>query len=701
MGVATIYKVPLTYYCPQLKRSTKFRNENKESNSMMKIQSRHPAHLSSALASTLTRITTTLLVLFALVACEGTGLGALSSLSGEGRAERLAQNGEYEDAAGVYIGLASEAIGSERDRLTMLAVEQWLNARDTVRAKSAFADIARPLGGELLWLWTANTAAFALYEGDPDSALSLLEPASREPLPIDSRLRIEALRADAWFQKGDPARAVELMLQRENWLTKSRDLERSRQRLWQGLIVSSPQSLRSSADLAEDPIVRGWLSLGALAAATGQQGIGWSNGVVRWRDDNNRHPAMTIIDDLDLSDLDALEYPRQIALLLPLSGSAANAGQALQNGFFGAYFATAGGLDDRQTIRVYDVVAEGGASAAYATAVMDGAEFVVGPLLRANVAEVANDILVPVPLLTMNYLPENTLAPPGLFQFALAPEDEAISAAERAIADGYRRAVALVPNSNWGRRVFTSFATAFEAMGGTVLDQRSYATGNPDFSNTIEDLMALTGSVRRYQRLRANIGQPLQFDPRRRQDTEFIFLAADSPSGRLLKSQLKFHYSGDIPVYSTSSIYAMDGRSDSDLNGVMFADTPWIIAPQPWIQAMPALFQEYWPEQRRLGRLHAMGYDAYQLVGPLFTARRGVMSNIDGATGRLYLDVDGRVHRQLAWAQFQGGAPVPLPSTYPDTPPSGGPIMDLSDDTSVLPPDASDAEPWFEPALDD
>ncbi len=649
---------------------------------------RHPARQCGTLASAFA----ILLMLFVLSACETPG-GSLSSLSGEGRAERLAQNGKHDDAADIYIGMASALTGTERDRLTLHAVEQWLYAGDIARARNAFGTVARPQGGQLLWLFDSNTAAFALVDGDADAALSMLEPLSRQSLPLDHRLRVEALRADAWVQKGDPARAVELMIQRENWLSGSRELERNRRRLWQGLIVGNPLELRAAAELAVDPIVQGWLTLGSLAASTGQQGIGWSNGVVRWRDLNSNHPAMSIVDDLQLTDFQLLEYPRQIALLLPLSGNNASNGEAIQNGFLGAYFATAGGLDDRQTVRIYDVNVEGGASAAYGTAVADGAEFVVGPLLRPSVMELANDILVPVPVLTLNNLPDNSLAPPGLYQFALSPEDEAVAAAKRAIADGHTHALALVPNNNWGRRVFTNFATAFESMGGTVLDSRRYTTGNPDFSNTIEDLMALSGSVRRYQRLRANIGGPLQFDPRRRQDADVIFLAADASAGRLLKSQLKFHYSGDLPVYSTSSIFAMDGRSDSDLNGVMFADTPWIIGPQSWIQHLPGLFEKHWPEQRRLGRLHAMGYDAYYLVGSLFAARGGLMDEIDGATGVLFLDGDGRVHRRMAWAQFQRGVPVSLPRAEP----IGGPIQDMSEDAEVLPPDATDAESWYEP----
>ena len=618
----------------------------------------HPARHRNRKAS----IAGLLLLAFMMGACETTVVG-VSSGSAESRAERLALSGEYQEAASVYIGLAAESSGAERDRLTLLAADNWLDAGDPVRAQNAFQGVAQPQGGELLWRWNTTRAAMLLYEGDATQAKDLLESLSRQSLPPDTRLRVEALRADAWFQLQDPARAVELLMQRESWLSDRQSIEQNRERLWRGLVVSDPQVLRGAAETATDPTVRGWLSLGALAAATGQQGIGWSNGVVRWRERNAGHPAMAVVDTLDIPDEMTLAYPRRIALLLPLSGRTASAGKAVQNGFLGAYFASAGGLDDRQSILIYDVNAEGGPTGAYASAVEDGAEFVVGPLLRDHVSELANDILVPVPVLTLNYLPEESLPPPGLFQFALAPEDEAAAVAARALRDGHRTAVAMVPNSSWGRRLLTAFATEFEGLGGTVLDYRSFTSESPDFSNTIEELMGLAGSVSRYERMRANIGSPLQFDPRRRQDVDFIFLAADGASGRLLKSQLKFHYSGDLPVYATSSIYAMDGRSDSDLNGVRFADTPWIIAPQSWIQHLPDAYQEYWPEERRLGRLHAMGYDAYQLVAPLFTARDGTISEIDGATGVLYMDGNGRVHRRLAWAEFRRGEPVPLPES--------------------------------------
>lgn len=613
-------------------------------------------------------------------ACATGGFGDAAGSQAERRAETMAARGQHADAAAVYIDLAARTTGEERDRLTLLASQAWLDAGDGRRAASAMQDVARPPAGEMLSLWHGNTAAIALWAGKPDEALRHLEQVSGQSLPTRQRARIEALRADAWFQKDEPARAVQLYIQRESWLDGPMSLDANRRRLWAGLLVSNPDIMRNASASASDADVRGWLELGALATATGRQGIGWRNGVERWRAEYGNHAGNDLLSDMRMPTQDAAAYPRRIALLLPLSGQNATAGSAVRNGFFGAYFGSAGGLDEEQTIRVYDVEAAGNTRDLYSRAVADGAEFVVGPLLRPHVSELLGDTMLPVPVLALNYLPDETPAPPGVYQFALAPEDEAASAATRAIADGHRLALALAPENDWGRRMLTSFATAFESAGGKVLDYRTYLTSSQDFSIEIEGLMALSQSVQRYQRLRANIGGPLQFDPRRRQDADFIFLAADAKAGRLLKSQLKFHYAGDLPVYSTSFIYSMDGRSDADLNGIMFAETPWVVSPPAWIADLPTLYGELWPEERRLGRLHAMGYDAYQLVAELAASTIRPVEEISGATGTLYVDNDGRIHRRMAWARFERGKPVAMPDTEKDP-------LEPGDDQAPIPAD--------------
>ncbi len=64
------------------------------------------------------------LLIVAFSGCVTTGSSVRSGSSGESRAENHSRDGEHSEAAGIYIGLAANAAGEERDRLTLLAVEQ-------------------------------------------------------------------------------------------------------------------------------------------------------------------------------------------------------------------------------------------------------------------------------------------------------------------------------------------------------------------------------------------------------------------------------------------------------------------------------------------------------------------------------------------------------------------------------------------------
>ena len=72
------------------------------------------------------------------------------------------------------------------------------------------------------------------------------------------------------------------------------------------------------------------------------------------------------------------------------------------------------------------------------------------------------------------------------------------------------------------------------------------------------------------------------------------------------------------------------------------------------------------------------------------------MNELDGASGTLFLDQGGRIHRRLAWAQFQRGEVVALP----DLEDVGGPIQDMTDDGEIIMPDTADESPWDVEQLD-
>ena len=96
---------------------------------------------------------------------------------------------------------------------------------------------------------------------------------------------------------------------------------------------------------------------------------------------------------------------------------------------------------------------------------------------------------------------------------------------------------------------------------------------------------------------------------------------------------------------------------DFELNGVIFNDMPWVLAPSEKSRPLLTLIQQSWPEQFNTHkRLYAFGIDAYQLLPHL---RQMVLqrTQLEGHTGLLSVDDKGSVYRQLQWAQFVNGVP--------------------------------------------
>ncbi len=353
----------------------------------------------------------------------------------------------------------------------------------------------------------------------------------------------------------------------------------------------------------------------------------------------------------------ALDYPNQIALLLPLSGRQQAAGIAVRDGFLAAVLAQ--DATHRANVNVYDSAALG-ATAAYARAVAEGAQFVVGPLTKEEVQAVADSGAVSVPSLALNYLPENALPPGLLFQFALDPEDEARQVARRAIADGRTHGVALVPDNDWGQRLLRAFDAEFAVAGGTLVGRTLYDTAARDYSLPITRLLLIDQSRARANALATALGTRFEFEPRARSDVQFVFIGAQPLQGRSLRPALKFHLSQDLPVYATSDVFEPDSNANTDLDGVIFPDMPWIISPDAAANDLRMTLASYWPNRSRgRGRLYAFGFDAFHLI-PVLRSTRPTAIPIGGMTGRLLVDDRGRVRRELNWAQVENGRPRPL-----------------------------------------
>lgn len=573
-------------------------------------------------------------------------------------AERLARAGDHAGAAQALETLATQSPGELRDRFLLRAARERVRADQIDEARRLLTEISTTLPSTDASLRAQVAADLALRTGSPDKALAELDRIP-QPLPREHAAEILGLRARALFALSRPAAGVRAALERERTLSKAEDLRENQRLIWNGLQRSAAANADFSAPPGAGPTLTGWLELGRAALIAARNPFTAADDLAEWRNRHPSHPANELLTQDVLPQLGVgLDYPAQIALVLPLSGRQQAAAIAVRDGFLAALLQQ--DVRARPVVNVYDS-AEMGATTAYRRALADGAQFVVGPLTKDEVAAVAAPGETAAPTLALNQLPDGASPPALLFQFALDPEEEARQAAQRAVTDGRTRGLVLLPNNEWGRRLFGAFDAELQTLGGVIAGMRFYDPTERDYSGPIRALLLIDESRERANALTAALGVRLEFEPRRRQDAQFVFIGAQPVQGRSLRPALRFHLAEDLPVYATSEIFEPDAPGNSDLDGVIFPDMPWVISPDEASAQLRAAVHEHWPVRARgRGRLYAFGFDAYRLVPLLKAGKFGREHAIPGMTGLLSVDERGRVHRELDWARVTAGRPAPL-----------------------------------------
>ena len=576
-------------------------------------------------------------------ACKMTGLPSLGGADAAAeRAARLAHQGDHAGAARSYETAAKAAAAGTANPLWLAAASEWLAGADVAAAEAALANVASPLSAADAREQRRLDAEVALARGDTARAAEILKGLQGDDVAT------LATRARVQFQGLRVADAVTNLVARDRLLTNAADRQANQQMIVDGIRGALLRGADAKVPPGTDPVVTGWIELGRILADAQSGALGVQRRLQAWRQRYPGHPASeTWWKGFAEHAAPAGEQPRQVALLLPLSGRAASAGSAVRDGFLGAYYDEGGSA--RPRLRVYDV-AERDAPAAYLEALADGSDFVVGPLTREEVAALATLADGRATTLALNFLPDGVQVPDRFYQYALSPEDEARLAARRIAADGRLSGVTLVPQSDWGRRVQAAFAEEFAGAGGQIVDQADYVPSTADFNDIIRQLLRTSGQ-------KGSLPRP---------DAQFIFVAAQPVHGRLIRTQLRFNYASALPMYATSDVYDPTGAGNLDLDGVIFPDMPWVLDPQGASSLARDTAERVFPGRGgTLGRLYAFGYDAFRLVGQLPRMQRGGASPVPGVTGRLLLDSQGRVHRELDWAQIVAGHVAPWPPASP------------------------------------
>ena len=569
------------------------------------------------------------------------------------------------------------------------------------------AEAESPARYELLASQTENEQDKAVYQylaaqawlnqGFEDRAFFLLVNLNADLLPLKERFYRNLHLADFYSARGKPLLALEYLqdsqmqnslsqldnTEKSLWATKTADLSallgdykravsvydfalsyadrnelpQLRSALWQSLtlIDEIPKGPFLSAETF------GWVSL----AEINNQSTGTISdqylAYLLWQDQFFGHPAQTSppASFSVLAEIASETRPR-VAILLPLTGPLASAGNAILDGYMSARTAGYSRQDINPTdplapdlVRVYDTEAESLFSIIRQLEV-EQYDLVIGPLDKGRVADYV-ELMPNIPTLALNNLPDDyhsTEKP--VLGLSLNVEDEAVQAGIKALQEGHQSAMVLAPNSTWGDRAGFAFAEFWQAKGGSLIDFASY-DDNTTHAALLEKSLKVDQGNKRQSDLQRLLGKSIEFTPRRRQDVDALFLAASPSQARQLKPMLAFFFAEDIPVYSTSSVYSglADSKADRDLDGIQFSTLPWIMTPDNALRQNIA--QSSTATATSL-KMQAIGVDSYYLSQRLKQFLQAPDTLYRGVVGKLARDPNSNnLDRKQVWAEFKKG----------------------------------------------
>ncbi|NLY58737.1 MAG: penicillin-binding protein activator [Gammaproteobacteria bacterium] len=552
--------------------------------------------------------------------------------------------------------------GAEANLLRLHAAQTAWNRDQPNQVRSILAMIPQsdlPLDQQQRFSELQARSELAL--GQPAAALRALRHTSLEQLDNlspQSQLDLQLLRAESMAASGEHLNAAQERMFIHNLLPES-DRGQNLAAIWESLNQTPTDQLRAASGAASGETA-GWLNLALIQREQGNLDL-QVHALQQWQEQYPNHPAVSSPPEAisRLLELHA-QRPQHLALLLPFDGQLAGAADALRDGFLAAQYSAFGqGLAQPQ-ISLYDSGNYVDLLQFYQQAQADGVQWVIGPLDRQQVARLAALPQLPLPTLALNYADNGSNPPPGLFQFGLAPEDEARSAALRAWQDGYRQMAILASREDWAVRAAQAFAEQWQELGGVLvgheqIDQPAAIAGQ------IAQLLRVQDSERRNQRIQGVLGSSVTVQPTPRPELEALFLAANPLQARQIKPTLVFQYAGDLPVYATSHAYRLSvhGEPNEDIDGLLIAEIPWLLhSSDPMYNTVVGS----WPAAAGpMGRLYAMGVDAQRIFNRLLQMQEQPDTRIEGATGSLSLDPSGQVRRVLPWGRIIDGQLHPLP----------------------------------------
>jgi outer membrane PBP1 activator LpoA protein len=560
--------------------------------------------------------------------------------------------------ANYYLGLAKTSAEPNKSKYLLQAGIVLAQSSAYLKAQETFTVI------EPSNLSQTERESYYLYYGysllnlaQSNAALRFLNRITRpEQQSIDWQVLYRESLADSYLAESNYLEAAKIRIELDGLLLDQTTLARNHEAIWQALNQLSISFLSQFSSDLNSRELNGWLELSYLTKNNASNPQKLIKNLQLWQAKYPTHSAnINLPKELVKISQAKIFQPKQIALLLPLSGRLARGGRMIRDGFLASHYGQAEASD--LVIKVYDTAQSLSALTPYNKAIEDGADFIVGPLSKDAVEEILNQESLTVPMLTLNNVTDESVKHENIFQFGLLPEDEVRQIAELAITNKHSKAVIIAPDDEQGSRAIETFRQTFEQLDGSVSEVQRYKKAE-DIKENVRQLLNVDLSESRSKELQRILGRPVLSTPRRRQDIDMVFVVASPSDGRRIKPFLNFYYAQDIPVYSLSKINpgSLNRQLNGDLNGITFTDSPFFVSNNPTIKNIKRRLSASMKNLNTgLGRLFTLGYDAYQLLPDLNMLQSLEQFYQQGLSGDLSVTTEGRIRRRLTVAKFAKG----------------------------------------------
>lgn len=512
-------------------------------------------------------------------------------------------------------------------------------------------------GEALLWENPEHFAEKTIerYKASLGKLTSVTKPNAHS---IEWQIRYFQSLSDSYFANGNYFEAAKQRIGLDDLIDNAEELAENNEKIWTAITQMSPEFLEQMISSFNTQRVNGWLEIVRINKTWGSRPDKLLEQINLWKQRYPLHPAI-VTQPKSLQRVAAVENfsPKKIAVLLPLSGRFARTGKMVHDGLIAAQYQQAN-AESAPSIKFYDTAQSLSGAASYQQAIQDGADFVIGPLIKKSINEIINLEQLATPVLFLNTASEENTRHPMIYQFVFSIEDKAIQAAHRAWEQGYRKAIAFLPKDQRGQRAQAAFKEYFEQLGGELIDTEEF-DDIKQLKENVQNLLRVNESFERKRRIEQIVGRNIESKIRRRQDADFIFMIATPKEARRIKPFIDFYFALDLPVISTERVFSgvASGQIENDLNGIEFSDIPLYVSEQ--IEMLQTRETIMGIDSEILkgtnGRFFSLGYDAYQLIPELSKLQAFPDYRWYGLSGEIGVNEQGYVHRYLTWAKFSRG----------------------------------------------